>query len=280
MTRAARPLPPATASRLAEPPIGQPTLHSDTEDDDSGGGLKAQPLARKCWSQALPLAPTDDAVQYLRRFEIQLDGYPRSLRCHPSLPYYEKVHGKSVRVGSHPALLACVQDRTGRPVNLHRTYLCGGRLAPVREPRKPLLALEDGAAVRLFRPTDMLAITVDIESALAVHVMTSWPVWAALSAQNLQRLALPPDLLYVAIFVSASYDEQAAAFALAARLQMERSTQRAFDVDVTATPGDDMTQAQTWALCRRRGMRTWREREQGARQRRAPPPRSTPADAS
>lgn len=122
-------------------------------------------------------------------------------------------------------MLAAVQDVTGNPVTLHRTYLSNGRKLISRDARKVLSAGIAGSAVRLFEPTEELALCEGIETALAVHLATGKPVWAALSAGNLERVVLPASVRRVLVYADNDSDGdfagQAYAFALARRLRLE-----------------------------------------------------------
>src|SRR5207248_514637 len=82
-------------------------------------------LAKRLWEQAKPIAIGDEVDRYLRNRGLHLSDYPKILRCHAALGYYEKdpSTGRSRKVGEYPAMLACVQRADGRAVTLHRTYL-------------------------------------------------------------------------------------------------------------------------------------------------------------
>ena len=150
-------------------------------------------LAARIWQEAKPVEPGDAVATYLARRGIVLAEYPQALRTHPALGFYVRVAGESRArpVRTFPAMLATVQGPDGRAVSLHRTYLEHGAKAPVAECKKLLHGGVAGAAVRLFEPTDELALAEGIETALAVHVSTGKPVWAALCATNLAKLWLP-----------------------------------------------------------------------------------------
>jgi putative DNA primase/helicase len=130
---------------------------------------------------------------------------------------------KAKLVGSYPALVAAVQAADGQVVTLHRTYLAQGAKAPIGDCKKLLNGGVNGAAVRLFEPTAELCIAEGIETALAVYLRTAKPVWAVLSANNMEKVWIPAIVKRVAIYADhdASYTGQAAAYALAKRLKAE-----------------------------------------------------------
>jgi len=47
-------------------------------------------LAKRLWEQAKPIAIGDEVDRYLRNRGLHLSGYPKTLRCHAALGYYEK----------------------------------------------------------------------------------------------------------------------------------------------------------------------------------------------
>jgi putative DNA primase/helicase len=204
-------------------------------------------LARRLWEEASPVALGDEADRYLRERGLQMASYPSSLRCHPALGYYVKEQGstKSTKVAEYPALLALVQGNDGQAITLHRTYLDHGRKAAVRDAKKLLSAGIRGAAVRLYEASEELAIAEGIETALALHLATGIAAWSALSAGNLERLWIPETARRVHIYADndadASFDGQAAAYALARRLKKETKTgvEREVHVHVPSKPGDD-----------------------------------------
>ncbi len=131
-------------------------------------------LAQKIWDEAKADQPGDQVDSYLgSRGPVAAD-YPKTLRLHPALGYYEKdLTGRSRKVAEYPAMLACIQKADGHAVTLHRTYLKDGKKAAGRESKKVLSAGINGAAVRLFEPSDCLAITEGVETALAIHLTTA-----------------------------------------------------------------------------------------------------------
>src|SRR5690606_18057228 len=97
--------------------------------------------------------------------------------------------------------------------------------------RKVLSAGINGAAVRLFEPTAELAITEGIETALAVHLSTGKPVWAALSCGNMEKLWVPDSVARICVYADndadSEYDGQASAYALAHHLMRDARRLRA-----------------------------------------------------
>ena len=103
-------------------------------------------LAKRLWEEAKPITVGDEVDRYLRNRGLQLLDYPKTLRCHPALGYYEKdASGRSKKVCEYPAMLACIQKADGHAVTLHRTYLKDGKKALGRESKKVLSAGINGA---------------------------------------------------------------------------------------------------------------------------------------
>ena len=235
----------ADAMRRVEAWLGEtPSGPRSARDEPSLERMRK--LAKKIWDEARPITLGDEADRYLRNRALQMAEYPRVLRFHPALGYFEKAaSGKSKKVRDYPALLACIQGADGHAVTLHRTYLRDGRKALGHESKKVLSAGINAAAVRLFEPTDELAITEGIETALAVHLATGKPVWAAISAGNMERLWIPDTIRRVYIYADndglTEYDGQASAYALARRLRKEqqKAQGRHVEVFVPKTAGED-----------------------------------------
>lgn len=192
-------------------------------------GARMQRLVQRIWDEARPLTAGDEVDRYLRGRGLILTAYPAMLRFHPALGYYEKDGaGKSRKLAEYPAMLACIQGANGHAVTLHRTYLKDGAKLPAADARKVLSAGINGAAVRLFEATDELAVCEGIETGLAVHLATRKPVWAGISAGNLEKLWLPDTMRKVCIYADndaeGDFAGQCGAFALARRLKREEKT--------------------------------------------------------
>ena len=92
------------------------------------GGPSPEKMKRLCqhiWHEARPVTQGDEVDRYLRNRGLQLSTYPRTLRFHPALGYFEKPAGqqRSKKIAEYPAMLAVVQGSDGHAVTLHRTYL-------------------------------------------------------------------------------------------------------------------------------------------------------------
>ena len=203
-------------------------------------------LAQRIWGEALQVSAGDEVDRYLCGRGLALPAYPKVLRFHPALGYFQKDSGgKSRQIAQYPAMLACIQGADGHAVTLHRTYLMDGRKLQASDAKKVLSSGINGAAVRLFEAGDELAISEGIETALAVHLATGKPVWAGLNAGNLEKLWLPVSVRRICIYgdndADGDFDGQALAYALARRLKKEerRSGRREVQVFLPRQPGMD-----------------------------------------
>jgi putative DNA primase/helicase len=186
-------------------------------------------LALRIWNEARPVTVGDAVDRYLRNRGLALPEYPKVLRFHPVLGYFEKDEaGRSKKIAEYPAMLACIQGMDGHAVALHRTYLQDGGKVAHCDAKKVLSAGINGAAVRLFDPLEELAITEGIETGLAVHLSTGKPVWAAINAGNLEKLWIPDTVRRICVYsdndANTQFEGQACAFALARRLAKEKHT--------------------------------------------------------
>ncbi len=207
---------------------------------------RMQKLAKRIWDQAAAVTAGDEVDRYLQGRGLALPTYPKVLRCHPALGYFEPdAAGKSRQVAEYPAMLACIQGPDGHAVTLHRTYLKDGHKAVARDAKKVLSGGINGAAVRLFEATDELALSEGIETAIAVHLATGKPVWAGLSAGNLPKLWLPDSVRRICIYADndadGDFDGQVHAFALAMHLKKEQAQtgQRQVQVFLPRQAGTD-----------------------------------------
>lgn len=203
-------------------------------------------LAKRIWDEAKPIIIGDEVDRYLVGRGLQMAEYPRSLRYHAKLGFYiPGENGKSKKVREYPGMLAAIQGADGNAITLHRTYLENGMKAAGIEAKKVLSSGINGAAVRLADATDELGLAEGIETAMAIHLRTGKPVWATISAGNMEKVWIPDSVRRVCIYAdndaNSEFDGQASAFALARRLKKEekKTGARHVEVFVPKTAGED-----------------------------------------
>jgi len=208
---------------LGKGPVGPPVMQRRTGPS---------PDSREAAVERLLAEATDESVVdcYLARRGLSI--LSPVLKGHPACPYF---NGGTKLLGKYPAVLAPITAHDGQLESVQRIY--DADLQPRKKILTPARSI-NGAAVRLFEPTDELAITEGVETALAVREMYGLPVWAALSANGLAIFQPPRGLIKLHIFGDndSSYTGQAAAFELARRLgnhpdHLEISVNLPTDVD-------------------------------------------------
>jgi hypothetical protein len=178
--------------------------------------------ARRLFAMSQP--PMRTLVEtYLRGRGITPLHEDGALRFHPRCYYRPDEHSPTE---TWPAMIARVTDLDGPITGAHRTWLDPDgfdsiRLgkAPIDTPRRAMGDLL-GNAVRFGVANDVLAAGEGIETMLSLRcVLPTLPMAAALSANHLAALLLPPTLrrLYIARDNDAAGD--GAAMALTARAQ-------------------------------------------------------------
>lgn len=178
--------------------------------------------ARRLYAMSQPITGTI-VEAYLRRRGITALHGAGSLRFHPRC-YYRPDDYSPTEIW--PAMIARVTDLDGRITGAHRTWLnpAGFDLvrlgkAPIDTPRRAMGDLL-GNAVRFGVATDVLAAGEGIETMLSLRcVLPTLPMAAALSANHLAALLLPPTLrrLYIARDNDAAGDGAAIALTERAR---------------------------------------------------------------
>ena len=137
---------------------------------------------------------------YLRNRGITALHEDGALRFHPRC-YYRPDEDSPTE--TWPAMIARVTDLDGRMTGAHRTWLDPFRpfgKAPIDTPRRAMGDLL-GNAVRFGVANDVLAAGEGIETMLSLRcVLPTLPMAAALSANHLAAMLLPPTLrrLYIA----------------------------------------------------------------------------------
>jgi len=176
---------------------------------------------RKIAAIVAEAGPIEDTVaaRYLQSRGLTQPTTP-DLLFHRALAYWDD---RTAR----PAMVGAVRSASGETIAAHRTFLApdGSAKADVPKPRK-LLGSPAGGAVRLgeIGSSGALAVSEGIETGLAVMTACpDLPVWAALSASNLERLELPAEARHVVILADHDVNGagQRAAAALANRMVAE-----------------------------------------------------------
>jgi hypothetical protein len=154
--------------------------------------------ARRLFAIAHPISGTI-AETYLLNRGITALHETGALRFHPHCHF--RVH-ESAPLETGPAMLAAVTDLQGAIHGVQRTWLdpTGSDKAPIDQPRRAMGQLL-GHGVRFGVADEIMAAGEGIETMLSLRCkLPRLPVVAALSANHLAALLLPPALrrLYVA----------------------------------------------------------------------------------
>lgn len=143
------------------------------------------------------------------------------LRGHKLLGYYEEIDDRLRKTGDYPAVVAPILGPDGSLQSAHRIYW-----AKIDNRKKTMPAVDNinGGAVRLFEPTDELAIGEGIETCLAVREMYGFPIWSGLTAGGVEKFEWPPSIRKLWIFGDndSSFTGQTAAYALAKRARLKK----------------------------------------------------------
>lgn len=199
----------------------------------------------KLWKEADP--QHDVLHEYLQYRGLRPEEYAGAdLRLHPELPYYDD---EGNMTGKLPCMLARIADRSGKLACLHRTYLHKSAEDWMTKKKISKVAREwAGGGIRLFgtKDADTLIVTEGIETALSMRAI--WrrravklappPVWAMVSANNLERAAIPEHIKTVIIGGDndATFTGQKAAYTLANHLHL--AGDRIVRVSIPQTVGD------------------------------------------
>ena len=170
---------------------------------------------------ARPMQPTaPDAAAAARKTEraialwngsAPVPGTPAERLAGRGLP--ELAHSAALRFwadtphpdrGRLPALIALVQDVTGKRVAAHRTFLSHyGKKADCDPPNASLGSI-GGAAIRLHPVAEEIVIGEGMETAASAGRLLGLPAWAGIAAGNMaHRLALPDQVRRVVIAADA-----------------------------------------------------------------------------
>ncbi len=150
--------------------------------------------AARIWRESPPYAGSLANHFHWHHRGIRITPPADVLRCHPAC--WHKESGTYL-----PAMIALLQDVTGQPRAIHRTWLdpvTGNKtnLDPVRKSLGPTA----GASVHLAEPGVRLAASEGIETGLAYQQLHNGiPVWAALSAAGIASLIVPDHVKEVVV---------------------------------------------------------------------------------
>ncbi len=189
-----------------------------------------------------PLTATNAAGLYLKRRHIFTGTESPDLRFVAKLEYLERVIREDGSEfwfkGEFPAMIALMRDLSGIVVGLQRFYLADdGRKAEVPVVKKTMVGRGTikGSAVKLAPiKNGLLGIAEGVETALAASVLTGVPVWAAISAGNVEAFAIPPEVRRLIVF--GDFDETGVGQRVAKAL-VERAREAGI-VAVSALPTD------------------------------------------
>jgi hypothetical protein len=172
-------------------PFRMTTLYDRDLPDKTAREKRLQ--AMDIWDRGVPAGGTR-AEAYLRARGIRLLN-SQELRYVPALRHYGTKK-------DFPAMLARISDNRGFCA-VQRTYLdpAEPRKADVEGPKMTLGPMGPGA-VRLkpLGPSGFLGVAEGVETAMSAARLYSIPVWAALSANRLGKLDMPPGVKVVTIF--------------------------------------------------------------------------------
>jgi putative DNA primase/helicase len=166
----------------------------------------------------IPVVAGDPVARYLLGRGISS---PTSyLRHHRAMHYYDET---GVLRGTYPAMVAAMQNVTGRLESMHITYLSASGPRQTFSGAKKMMPPRTGLAgtlIRLSAPLEHLGLAEGIETALAATAITGVPCWASGTAGLMESAEFPPEVQQVTIFGDndKSYAGHKAAYVLAHKL--------------------------------------------------------------
>lgn len=161
------------------------------ERDRAAEQARKRERALSLWRGSAPITPDDPAGRYLARRGLPALLASLALRFRADCPHPAG--------GRMPALLALVSGADGEPCGIHRTFLSRDGRKALTEPTKASLGPVAGGAIRLAEAGPEIVIGEGIETAAAAAQMLALPAWSAISAGNLARALVLPDLVRAVI---------------------------------------------------------------------------------
>ena len=139
------------------------------------------------------------------------------------------------KLGVYDCMVGLITAPDNTPQSYHITYLQDGVKANVPAARKVMTPVSTitGGAIRLYPPAEHMGIAEGIETAIAAHMLTGLPVWAAANANGVEKFVPPAVCKRLTVFGDSdeSFTGQAAAFVLA-----KRAARAGFRCDVSLPP--------------------------------------------
>ena len=195
--------------------------------------------ALRLWQGGRAIEQTSSARHcHLRGIGRLLPG-PEALRHHAEVPVSVYRPGRLRR----PALLAGIQDASGRYTAVEVTYLApnGQRALDLRLARKTIGAAPGGCAVRLDPAAEEMLVAEGVFTTLSASEWFGLPGWALMSTRNLRVWTPPAVVRSVLIAGDRGKDGEASAERLRGRLAHQGLTAA---VALPPEPWDDWN---TWA---------------------------------
>jgi putative DNA primase/helicase len=195
--------------------------------------------ARYFLGECLPWNTTSQIAQYLRRRGIDPSAVPSSIMWHGLVKHPEGGH--------RPLMVGVIEHVEFGIIGVSRTYLAtdGSTKAAFNKPRL-FLGLAGGGAVRLGSASANVELVVGegIESTLSYMQMHRLPGWAALSANGIKSLVLPPEARRVVIAADNDESKVGVKAALAAARRWTGEMRRV-RIDLPPKPGSDWNEVLT-----------------------------------
>lgn len=168
----------------------------------------------KVWQASQPLTGIDPVSGYLKSRGITI--IPDNVRYCPKC--YESETKTEMQ-----AMVARIQNREGKPISLHITYLKNSKKANIASPKKMMMGTENlnRSAVRLsYLNNNCLGVGEGIESVLSASQLFNIPVWACLSNILLESWEPPKECKKIIICGDSdkTFTGQKSAYILANRL--------------------------------------------------------------
>ncbi|MEI6162290.1 MAG: toprim domain-containing protein, partial [Roseococcus sp.] len=225
----------ADKAALAEAVTGKRPAIARQPDHAPADHADRRAAALRLWDAALPIEDTPGRHYLATRGLVLPDG--AALRFLPNAK-----HPSGARC---MCMIALAVDDEGRGQAVHRTYLAPGGYGKARlDPPRATLGPVARAAVRLCLPRDGAALVIGegIETSLSAGLLTGLPAWAALSAGNMERVALPDRVREVWIASDHDAPGQRAAWQAADAFMAQGRVVRVLTPDTAGEDFNDIAQ--------------------------------------